>query len=110
MIQIKKFFYHALLQYSVNLLAYCVLSSFKMAANICSKITLAELTNALVDEWNNIPMWTVNALVNSAASARGVGGGGGGGEAGSKQDIDHCSEMSFPVMGGCGEVPIHEHE
>ena len=36
---------------------------------------ISAVTNALVDEWNNIPMWTVNALVNSAASARGGGGG-----------------------------------
>ena len=27
--------------------------------------TLAQLRNALIDEWNNIPMRTVNALVNS---------------------------------------------
>ena len=27
--------------------------------------TLAQLRNALIDEWNNIPMQTVNALVNS---------------------------------------------
>ena len=45
--------------------------------------TLAQLRNALIDEWNNIPMRTVNALVNSiqrriraATAARGVGGGG----------------------------------
>ena len=47
--------------------------------------TLAQLRNALIDEWNNIPMQTVNALVNSiqrrirAAMAARVGGGGGGG-------------------------------
>ena len=48
--------------------------------------TLAQLRNALIDEWNNIPMQTVNALVNSiqrriraATAARGGGGGGGGG-------------------------------
>ena len=62
--------------------------------------TLAQLRNALIDEWNNIPMRTVNALVNSiqrriraATAARGghtrywfsvwfrfqdLGGGGGG--------------------------------
>ena len=48
---------------------------------------LAQLRNALIDEWNNIPMRTVNALVNSiqrriraATAARGgLGGGGGGG-------------------------------
>ena len=41
--------------------------------------TLAQLRNALIDEWNNIPMRTVNALVNSvqrrirsATAARGV--------------------------------------
>ena len=37
--------------------------------------TLAQLRNALIDEWNNIPMRTVNALVNSiqrtAMAARG---------------------------------------
>ena len=46
--------------------------------------SLAKLRNAFVDEWNNIPMQTVNALVNSiqrriraAATARvGVGVGG----------------------------------
>ena len=27
--------------------------------------TLAQLRNALIDEWNNVPMRTVNALVNS---------------------------------------------
>ena len=27
--------------------------------------TLAQLRNVLIDEWNNIPMRTVNALVNS---------------------------------------------
>ena len=27
--------------------------------------TLAQLSNALIDEWNKIPMQTVNALVNS---------------------------------------------
>ena len=49
-------------------------------------ITLAQLRNALVDEWNNIPMRTGDALVNSfhrriraAAAARGVGDGGEGG-------------------------------
>ena len=49
--------------------------------------TLAQLRNALIDEWNNIPMRTVNALVNSVqrrirtakAAARGGGGGGGRG-------------------------------
>ena len=48
--------------------------------------TLAQLRNALIDEWNNIPMRTVNALVNSiqrriraATQQEGVGGGGGGG-------------------------------
>ena len=48
--------------------------------------TLAQLRNALIDEWNNIPMRTVNALVNSiqrriraATAARGGGGGVGGG-------------------------------
>ena len=35
--------------------------------------TLAQLRNALVDEWNNIPMRTVNVLVNSIQ--RGGGGG-----------------------------------
>ena len=52
---------------------------------------LAQLRNALVDEWNNIPMRTVKALVNSiqrrikaAAAARGDGGRG-------TRDIDHCS-------------------
>ena len=30
--------------------------------------TLAQLRNALIDEWNNIPMRTVNALVNSIQS------------------------------------------
>ena len=50
-----------------------------------------QLRNALVDEWNNIPVRTVNALVNSiqrrikaAAAARGDGGRG-------TRDIDHCS-------------------
>ena len=40
--------------------------------------TLAQLRNALIDEWNNIPMRTVNALVNpiqrrirAATAARG---------------------------------------
>ena len=50
--------------------------------------TLAQPRNALIDEWNNIPMRTVNALVNSiqrrirAATAARGGGGGGGGEGG----------------------------
>ena len=30
-----------------------------------SPATLAQLRNGLIDEWNNIPMRTVNALVNS---------------------------------------------
>ena len=30
-----------------------------------SPTTLAQLRNALVNEWTNIPMWKVNALVNS---------------------------------------------
>ena len=45
--------------------------------------TLAQPRNALIDEWNNIPMRTVNALVNSiqrriraTTAARGGGGGG----------------------------------
>ena len=47
--------------------------------------TLAQLRNALIDEWNNIPMRTVNALVNSvqrriraATAARWWGRWGGG--------------------------------
>ena len=54
-----------------------------------SPITLVQLRNAFVDEWNNISVRTVNALVNSiqrrkraAAAARGVGG---------IRDIDRCS-------------------
>ena len=48
---------------------------------------LAQLRNDLVDEWNNIPMRTINALVKSvqrrvraAAAARG-----------GTRDIDHCN-------------------
>ena len=54
-----------------------------------SPTTLARLRNALVAEWNNVPMRTVNALVNfsqrrirTAATARGGG---------CTRDIDHRS-------------------
>ena len=63
--------------------------------------TLAQLRNALIDEWNNIPMRTVNALVNSiqrriraATAARGGGGGGGG-----TPDIDFQFDFDFKICG-----------
>ena len=65
--------------------------------------SLAQLRNTMVDEWNYIPMRTVNTLVNSiqrriraAAAAMGVGGG--------TRDIDHYNLFSFPVM---GVLPMH---
>ena len=57
--------------------------------------TLAQLRNALIDEWNNIPMWTVNALVNSvqrriraAMAARG-----------GTPDIDFQFDFDFKICG-----------
>ena len=59
--------------------------------------TLAQLRNALIDEWNNIPMRTVNALVNSnqrriraATAARGGG----------TPDIDFLFDFDFKIWGG----------
>ena len=64
--------------------------------------TLAQLRNALIDEWNNIPMRTVNALVNSiqrrigaATAARGGGGGQGGGT----PEIDFQFHFDFKIWG-----------
>ena len=58
--------------------------------------TLAQLRNALIDEWNNIPMRTVNALVNSiqrriraATAARGGG----------TPDIDFQFDFDFKIWG-----------
>ena len=58
--------------------------------------TLAQLRNALINEWNNIPMRTVNALVNSiqrriraATAARGV-----------ILATDYCGWFSFQDLGG----------
>ena len=63
--------------------------------------TLAQLRNALIDEWNNIPMRTVNALVNSiqkriraATAARGGRGGGVG-----TPDIDFQFDFDFKIWG-----------
>ena len=57
--------------------------------------TLAQLRNALIDEWNNIPMRTVNALVNSiqrriraATAARG-----------GTPDIDFQFDFDFKIWG-----------
>ena len=57
--------------------------------------TLAQLRNALIDEWNNIPMRTVNALVNSiqkriraATAARG-----------GTPDIDFQFDSDFKICG-----------
>ena len=57
--------------------------------------TLAQLRNALIDEWNNIPMRTVNALVNSiqrriraATAARG-----------GTSDIDFQFDFDFKIWG-----------
>ena len=57
--------------------------------------TLAQLRNALIDEWNNIPMRTVNALVNSiqrriraAPAARG-----------GTPDIDFQFDFDFKIWG-----------
>ena len=71
--------------------------------------TLAQLRNALIDEWNNIPMRTVNAYVNSiqrriraATAARGGEGGGGGGlgaGGGGKPDIDFQFDFDFKIWG-----------
>ena len=54
-----------------------------------------------IDEWNNIPMQTVNALVNSiqrriraATAARGGGGGRGG-----TPDIDFQFDFDFKIWG-----------
>ena len=55
---------------------YCIKGSFgssemtipQMCQTDCPVLTsrrLTQLKNALIDEWNNIPMRTVNALVNS---------------------------------------------
>ena len=58
--------------------------------------TLAQLRNALIDEWNNILMRTVNALVNSiqrrirAATAARVGG---------TPDIDFQFDFDFKIWG-----------
>ena len=58
--------------------------------------TLTQLRNALIDEWNNIPMRTVNALVNSiqrriraATAARGGG----------TTDIDFQFDFDFKIWG-----------
>ena len=58
--------------------------------------TLAQLRNALIDEWNNIPMRTVNALVNSiqrriraATTARG-----------GTPNIDFQFDFDFKIWGG----------
>ena len=66
--------------------------------------TLAQLRNALIDEWNNIPMRTVNALVNSiqrrfraATAARGGGGVRGGW--GGTPDIDFQFDFDFRIWG-----------
>ena len=60
--------------------------------------TLAQLRNAMTDEWNNIPMRTVNALVNSiqrriraATAARGGAGG--------TPDIDFQFDFDFKIWG-----------
>ena len=57
--------------------------------------TLAQLRNALIDEWNNIPMRTVNALFNSiqrriraATAARG-----------GTPDIDFQFDFDFKIWG-----------
>ena len=62
--------------------------------------TLAQLRNALIDEWNNIPMRSVNALVNSiqrrikAATAATAARGGGG-----TPDIDFQFDFDFKIWG-----------
>ena len=55
--------------------------------------TLAQLRNALIDEWNNIPMRTVNASVNSIQRrirAARVGG---------TPDIDFQFDFDFKICG-----------
>ena len=66
--------------------------------------TLAQLRNALIDEWNNIPVRTVNALVNSiqrriraATAARGV-----------TPDIDFQFDFDFKIWGGGGGGTTNE--
>ena len=57
--------------------------------------TLAQLRNALIDEWNNIPMRTVNALVNSTQRrirAATVARGG-------TSDIDFQFDFDFKIWG-----------
>ena len=68
------------------------------SAEIPPQLSL-KLRNALIDEWNNIPMRTVNALVNSiqrriraATAARGGGGG-------RTPDIDFQFDFDFKIWG-----------
>ena len=57
-----------------------------------SPTTLAQLRNALMDEWNNMPMRTVNASVNSVQRRIGQQRQQGGGEGeGGTRNIEYCS-------------------
>ena len=67
--------------------------------------TFAQSRNNLVDEWNNIQMRTVNALVTTIqrmirAEAAAIGR--------DTLDMDHFRLISFPVIGG--GVPTNEHK
>ena len=60
--------------------------------------TLAQLRNALIDEWNNIPMRTVNALVNSIQLGQQQQ------QEGGTPDIDFQFDFDFKIW----EVAINE--
>ena len=53
--------------------------------------TLAQLRNVLIDEWNNIPVRTVNALVNSIQRRIRAEGG--------TPDIDFQFDFDFKIWG-----------
>ena len=57
--------------------------------------TLAQLRNALIDEWNNIPMRTVNALVNSIQRRLGQQRQ----QEGGTPDIDFQFDFDFKIWG-----------